>query len=286
MTIVIRELAQLEEMYRAAMLQQTYWGTDIESIVPGQMLFSIAKSGGHIIAAFDDTQMVGVLIGLLGAEGTPARDHLKVYSKRMVVLPEYRSQGIAQRLKLKQLELARESEIATITWTFDPLLSLNAHFNVRKLGCTCDKYVVDYYGREGDAYGLSLLGSSDRWLVSWDTNDPDVLARVNGTYRPKALADYLALQAVVVNPSQEENGLLHPGDFRTDCIGIDVTLVEIPRNYRAMVDASPGVARQWRAHSRSAFVELVNNQGYRVVDFVGDAVYDRQRMFYALQKSG
>ncbi len=69
--------------------------------------------------------MVGVLIGFLGtnAEETerPAMANLQMVSKRMVVLPEYRGQGIGYNLKVVQRDLSIRQGIRLVTWTFDPL---------------------------------------------------------------------------------------------------------------------------------------------------------------------
>ncbi len=64
----IRILQKLEEMHEAVELQKTYWGMDLESVVPAHMLFSLATSGGHVLAAFDGDKMVAVLIGFLGTD--------------------------------------------------------------------------------------------------------------------------------------------------------------------------------------------------------------------------
>src|ERR1051325_2288200 len=92
----IRLLQKLDEMREAVELQKTYWGTDLESVVPAHMLFSLATSGGHVLAAFDGDKMVAVLIGFLGTDiqepNRPAMANLRIVSKRMIVLPDYRGQ--------------------------------------------------------------------------------------------------------------------------------------------------------------------------------------------------
>ncbi len=100
----IRPLQKLGEMYEAVELQKTYWGVDLESVVPAHMLFSLATAGGHVLAAFDGDKMVAVLIGFLGTDvqelNRPAMANLRIVSKRMIVLPEYRGQGC--RLQTKE----------------------------------------------------------------------------------------------------------------------------------------------------------------------------------------
>ena len=138
-TIRIRPLRALDEMAAAVDLQQVYWGSDSGSVIPAHMLFSLAAHGGHVLAALDGDKQVGVLVGLLGADTDAMRDdpaisHLYIYSKRMVVLPDYRGRGLGTQLKLAQRDFALSQGIERVVWTFDPLLAPNAHLNLRKLG--------------------------------------------------------------------------------------------------------------------------------------------------------
>ena len=54
----VRLLHNLDDMHEAVELQKTYWGTDLESVVPAHMLFSLATSGGHVLAAFDGDKII------------------------------------------------------------------------------------------------------------------------------------------------------------------------------------------------------------------------------------
>ncbi|MBL8145495.1 MAG: GNAT family N-acetyltransferase, partial [Anaerolineae bacterium] len=136
--ITIRPLVRLDELRAMVELQHTYWGDDGESVVPAQMLFSLTSHGGHVLAAFDDGQPVGMLIGFIGTDSEvtdrPAMANLQLVSKRMVVLPDHRGSGIGFRLKQAQRDLAMQQGLRLVTWTFDPVMALNAHLNIRKLG--------------------------------------------------------------------------------------------------------------------------------------------------------
>ena len=180
----IRTLYKLEDMHEAVELQKTYWGTDLESVVPAHMLFSLATSGGHVIAAFDGDKMVAVLIGFLGTDiqepTRPAMANLRIVSKRMIVLPEYRGQGVGYKLKKRQREFAMRQGIRLVTWTFDPMLMANAHLNIRKLGAISTSYLENYYGTVNEG-GLSRTGTSDRLLVEWWVTNRRVEERLNGS---------------------------------------------------------------------------------------------------------
>ncbi len=77
----------------------------------------------------------------------------------LAVRPAYR------KLKLAQRERALAKGIGRITWTFDPLQSLNAHFNFGKLGVVSDVYKVNLYGAQTSSF-LHRLGT-DRLWVNW-----------------------------------------------------------------------------------------------------------------------
>lgn len=279
--IVIKPLWQLAEMYEAVTLQQVYWGTDVESVVPAHMLFSIASYGGQVLVAMDGERMVGVLIGLLGAEpdleaGTVGK--LFIASKRMVVLPEYRSQGIGNTLKLAQRDFAIKQGLDLVTWTFDPLLSRNAHLNLRKLGAICPKYIVNLYGDSGS---LATLGSSDRFGVEWWVKTPQVEARVSGQSEKPTLVGLFASGAVIINPTTQAD-FAQPAET-LEAPQSDVVLVEIPPEFPDIIKGDEGLARAWREHTRGIFQELMA-QGYIVVDFVHEMMAGRHRAFYLLAK--
>lgn len=279
--ITIRPLYELAEMYDAVELQKTYWGEEIESVVPAHMLFTIALYGGQVLAAMDGDKMIGVLIGLLGADMTqderPAMANLMIASKRMVVLPEYRSQGIGYQLKLAQREFAIKQGIRLVTWTFDPLLSRNGYLNLRKLGSISQKYVENLFGTGGE---LSSLGSSDRFSVEWWVWTPRVEARVNGEDGKPSLDAEIERGAMIVNPTAQKNGYIYPSDHD---INVDEThlLVEIPPNYPDIETADPGLALGWRDHSRGIFQNLMG-RGYLVTDFIHQTDGERERSFYLM----
>ncbi len=281
--ITIRPLRTLDEMRPAVDLQRTHWGDDLESVVPAQMLFSLATHGGHVLAAFDGERMVGLLIGFLGTSEDdavgPVLANLQIVSKRMVVLPEYRSHGIGYRLKLAQRDFALKQGMSLVTWTFDPLLAPNAHLNLHKLGAICRTYQVDYYGRDTGA-GLTTLGSSDRLLAEWCITHERVEDRAAGTYAALTLSQYLESGAVIANPAVASGeGWIAPGEVSSERAGR--MLLEIPLNYTAMISAQPDLARSWRQHTRPLFQDLFGT-GYVATEFVRTAYEGRDRAFYVL----
>lgn len=284
----IKLLLTLGEMRAAVELQKTFWGDDSESLVPTHMLFSIAKYGGHVLGAYDQNRLVGLLIGFLGATPQPgtiitAAD-LQFASKRMVVLPEYRSHGIGSRLKLAQRDLALAQGIRLVTWTFDPLMALNAHLNIRKLGCLCRVYYPDHYGTE-ETGGLTLLGSSDRLLAEWWVGHQRVQERAGGNAPVLCLEDYLGQGGHLFDAANwDEAGFpgLPAKQLDARLLRDPATiLLEIPTDFKAVVHADPGLAHAWRDYTRDVLQALFA-AGYGVVDFIHQDYEGRTRAFYVL----
>jgi predicted GNAT superfamily acetyltransferase len=123
--------------------------------------------------------------------------------------------------------------IDLITWTFDPLQSLNAYFNFTKLGVIADRYVINFYGEEAASF-LHQTGT-DRFWVKWLLTTDRVVQRL------------LTPKPVFENPS-------------------DKLLIEIPADINAVQHESPQLAREWRERTRRAFTEALG-RGYVVRDF-------------------
>lgn len=282
--IVIQPLATLADMMNAVALQQTYWGDSVESVVPAHMLFSIARYGGHVLAALDGDRMVGVLVGMLGttdAGQQATADTLVVFSKRMVVLPDYRGQGIAYRLKLAQRDRAIRQGIRRVTWTFDPLLAANAHLNLRKLGAVSTKYVVNLYG-EDESSGLAVLGASDRLQLDWWVGHPHVMTRAGGQRQDTTLAGYLSAGATLLNPTSWDGAFAQHPATAVEIAAGTLILVEVPLDYPAMVSANPALAQSWRQHTRAIF-QTLTGVGYVVTDFVRAMHQGHERGCYVLE---
>lgn len=288
MAIEIRALRALDEMRAAVELQRVYWGNDLESVIPAHMLFSLANHGGHVLAAFDGDKMVGVLVGFLGTnmEDTrrPAMANLHLVSKRMVVLPEYRGQGVGYKLKLAQRDQAIMQGVRLVTWTFDPLLALNAHLNIRKLGAICTQYLQDYYGVSGEG-GLAQLGSSDRLLVEWWVTNRRVEERLHGKRGDLSLAQYLQANTPIVNPTQiTSDGAVFPAETFIQPAG-SLALVEIPLNFPAIVTSNESLAMRWRLQTREVFQSMFRH-GFVVTDFVRAPYEGRDRALYVMSYNG
>jgi chorismate synthase len=286
--IEIRPLRALNDMRPLVELQKVYWGDDTESVIPAHMLFSIANHGGHVLTAFDGDKPVGMLVGFLGTNmedpRRPAMANLQIVSKRMVVLPEYRGQNIGYQLKLAQRDIAMTQGVRLVVWTFDPLMALNAHLNIRKLGAMCPQYLEDYYGTD-QIGGLTTLGSSDRLQVEWWVTNRRVEERLFGSRTDLSLSQYREADTPFLNPTMmTADGLLLPAE-QIIMPATSLALLEIPRDYPSMVETNPKLAQTWRIHTRVLFKQVFA-QGFIVTDFIRDHFEGRDRAFYLLSYNG
>lgn len=278
-SITYRELQTSAEMDAAVALQKIYWGEDMGALVPAHMLLSLVAYGGHVPAAYDGDTMVGVLVGFLGASQNmgktlPLRDRLLVMSKRMVVLPEYRSHNIGTQLKLMQRDYAQRNGIQLVTWTFDPLLARNAYLNIYKLGATGQRYETDYFGASQYA-----MISGDRLVVNWWVDHPLTTAHIQAKMPKYTIQHYLDHDAAIINPVML-NAVGRPVPPEKCTIPDNpVLLLEIPAEFVALEQQDNELARVWREHIRQIFPQVIQ-AGYLVTNFIRDGA----RTLYVLTR--
>lgn len=168
--ICIREIDELAEMRAVEELQKEIWGIPDLDVVPLTHLVAAKEAGGVLIGAFDGETLVGFVYGFPSFE----RGQLAHHSHMLAVKPAYRNFDLGRRLKLAQRDHVMAQGIELISWTFDPLQSLNAHFNFNKLGVIADRYLPNFYGEDAASFlhqtGTDRLWVS--WLVSRERGDP------------------------------------------------------------------------------------------------------------------
>ncbi len=279
----IRTLTSIEEMERIEELQRIVWPGSEVDIVPAHIIKTIAHNGGIVIGAFDGETLIGFVFGFLGVmafgQGRPIKEDLKHCSHQLGVHPDYRNLGIGYRLKLAQRKAVIGQGIQLATWTYDPLLSLNGYFNVRRLGVVCDRYIRDAYGSMRD--GLNIGLSSDRFDIDWYVNSPRVVDRVEKGIHPPGLSDYIQRGAAVINPAtMGENELLCPSDQIVSPQS-SMVMIQIPPDFLYMKEVDFGLAQAWRAHTRELF-ESAFSAHYLVTDFLFIKEGGETRSYYLL----
>lgn len=155
----IRPLESVDEIIEASDVLRAVWGGDRDAM-PAPVMRALAHSGNYVVGLFDGGRMIGASVAFFEA---PARRAM--HSHITGVLPEFQSHGLGRALKHHQREWALAHEVGHISWTFDPLVARNAHFNLRVLGARVTEYLVNQYGAMDD--GVNRGDESDRLMVSW-----------------------------------------------------------------------------------------------------------------------
>ena len=261
----IRPLQAWSEYLDAEELQRAVWQMpDWRDVVPANLLITAHKHGGIVLGAFDATQrLIGLAFSFLGTDAHHA-NRLKHCSHMVAVLPEFQGQGIGEQLKFVQRQIALAQKIDLMTWTYDPLLALNANLNLVRLGAIARHYIVNAYGKMTD--GLNAGLPSDRFQVEWWMNTARVESRAT---QPPPRRDWNAMLATGVQPLFEVlfDAKELPRIEKIYAAQRDVLLVEIPANFAAVKNFSADLALAWRMHAREAFQNCFA-AGYSAIDFV------------------
>jgi chorismate synthase len=251
---IIREITTIDELRAVERLQQEVWRLPDFDVVPLYHLVAAQNSGGVLLGAFAGDELVGFVYGFVGRE----RGRIVHHSHMLGVCPEYRAQRLGFRLKCEQRKYVMDQGIDTMTWTFDPLRSLNAYFNFRKLGVVADRYLQDFYGSEPSSF-LHKNGT-DRFWVTWHLSHPRVVERIEGRSIDIDISSLPVLVAVC------DTGAPIVRDFKA-ALRSSKFVIEIPGNIGAIEAENPELARSWRAATHDAFSNSLET-GYVVEDFL------------------
>jgi predicted GNAT superfamily acetyltransferase len=175
--ISVRPLHSIDDFRRCVEMTREVWG-DSELETEPYVTFVIADhTGGQVLGAFDRDTLVGFTKAFVGLhERTPY-----LHSHMLAVLSSHRDRGIGRQLKLAQRDDALRRDIRLIEWTFDPLETKNAHFNINRLGAVSRHYIPDFYGITTSPLHRGL--ATDRLLVEWHLESPRVIAAINDLTR-------------------------------------------------------------------------------------------------------
>src|SRR6185436_16422619 len=257
--IAIRDIESISEMREVESLQQAAWRFDDRDIVPLAMLVATREVGAILVGAFDGPSLIGFAYSFVGREDGQLVHH----SHMLAVMPSHRNLNLGYRLKLAQRERAMAQGINRMTWTFDPLQSLNAHFNFAKLGVLADTYKINFYGETTSSFLHQIGTGTDRLWVTWLLDSQRVGERLQTTDGSKASMvdlDHVAgLVKVGRNSEPQKNEF--PEGLRYKHL-----LIEIPSDINSLQRMNPALGASWRATTNEAFSEAIAS-GYLVEDF-------------------
>lgn len=255
-SLTFRDIDSVADLRAVEAMQGETWGMADLDIVPLTQLSAARHVGGTLIGAFDGDRLAGFAYGFYGH----MKGRVVHHSHMLAVHRDYRNRDLGFRLKVEQLKKVREDRLTDrITWTFDPLRSLNAHLNFSKLGVLSDTYKINFYGEEASSF-LHRTGT-DRLLVTWLIESNRVKELLDRRSRDLEAPEpsFMGAAPVLRNteagePAQESGG------------GADRILIEIPADIGALEREDLEMARRWREATRKSFSEGLAD-GYIVTDF-------------------
>ena len=253
--MTIREATSLDDLVAVLGVFRAVWGDDGQP--PLNVTRAIQHAGGYVALVEDGDRCVAASLGFLGRsdDGAPV-----LHSHITGALPAATGRGVGFELKQHQRAWCLERGIATITWTFDPLVRRNAYFNLTKLGARATEYHADFYGPMDDA--VNGGDETDRVVATW---------HLTVTEPVDAIAPDGAVAALSVGA--DGRPVVH------DAADGDVLLHQVPDDYHEIRRADATVGRAWRRAVRSTLGAAladgyigtgVTRDGWYVLRRVGD----------------
>jgi predicted GNAT superfamily acetyltransferase len=166
--ILVRHCRGIEEFEACVRLEREVWKSADIDVVPIPLFVIAAETGGQVLGAFHDNQLIGFTMAIAGWRNRKPFLH----SHMTAVSGEYRDRGVGRQLKLFQHADALARGISLIEWTFDPLVTKNAYFNFMRLGAIARRYIPNAYGITTSPLHGAL--PTDRLVAEWHLRSPRV----------------------------------------------------------------------------------------------------------------
>ena len=259
MELVIREPCSPRDYRELMDVQIKIWGMPgyVETVTY-HMIIAGHRHGGVVFGLFD--KHTGEAKGLLFSVPGYRDGQLYLYSHLFGVVPELRSKGLGERMKKWQRKLALEKGYVLYRWTFDPLQSSNAYFNIVKNGVIVRRFKPNYYGEMEDEINKGM--PSDRFEAEWWIASRRVELAMNKELRgPKKISE---LGAEKINSTEVVDGVPVLRDYDLG-LRSDVLVAEIPYSLSKVREKSREELLNWRLGMRRVFEEYINRLGYIIV---------------------
>jgi predicted GNAT superfamily acetyltransferase len=260
-SLVIKNLHTVKDLEAVYELEARIWS--VEEAVPVNHTVATVKNGGFVLGAFIGEELIGFQYSFPGFDGT------KVYlcSHSLGIHQKYRTFGIGEKLKNAQKQTAIEKGYDLISWTYDPLETVNANLNLHKLGAVCTQYMENAYGEMSDQMNAGI--PSDRLLVVWRIQDVFPVRQRPDEVLPRAIETEVA------------DGLSVPVSVNLDHENERV-YISVPGNFQDIKKRDIELALKWRKSTKEAFVQYLS-KGWIVTDLIKDADAENQYL-YLLEK--
>ncbi|MBX8635592.1 MAG: hypothetical protein KIS30_06110 [Thermoplasmata archaeon] len=245
----IKEISEPEEMKKIFPVASSAWGMEKPESLISDVLNAMRFHGGLVLGAYDGERLIGFQFSFIGRKNST----FYLYSHMTGVLEEKKYAGTGFMLKTAQKEWAMQKGYSIVVWTFDPLMSLNGNFNIRKLGAIGRTYLVNFYGTMTDRLNTGV--ETDRFVAEWWIHRN----RVPSAFEPEQYA------------RADETVEIASGMRRITSISFpdeNSVVVEIPADFIAVKKHSLELAAEWREKTRQIFRTMFM-RGYAVTSFTG-----------------
>ena len=259
-SLKIRKLHSVEDLENVRRLESLVWS--FEDSVPVNQSVAVVENGGFILGAYYQEKLIGFQYSFPGFDGK------KVYlvSHSLGIHPDFRKFGIGEMLKRAQKNTAGEMGYDVITWTYDPLETVNGNLNLHKLGAVVRTYIPNIYGEMSDQLNAGI--ATDRFLVEWWVSQSNINS-VTGNNHHSA-----------IDLKECEHGwLIDKVNLTLDQNHISVS---VPGDFQEIKRANLSLAIDWRKKTRDVFSHYLNH-GWIVTDLVKDKEHPGQYL-YLLEK--
>ncbi|MEX2393320.1 MAG: GNAT family N-acetyltransferase, partial [Actinomycetota bacterium] len=161
--VTVEPVTSLDQIADVIGVFDRIWGTsDGSGHLPAEVLRAQIHAGNYASCASLDGTIAGAVVGFLGLEADAT---VFLHSHILGVDAARHGGSIGFALKQDQRAWCLERGIDRVTWTYDPLVRRNAHFNLNKLGADAAAYLENFYGVMPDA--INAGDDTDRLLISW-----------------------------------------------------------------------------------------------------------------------
>lgn len=219
--IEIREVQQIEEFRDCVKLQRAAFNLPDLEISPLRHFVVSTNAGGFTLGAFAEGRLVGFVHHLVALKNKEVIG----YSHMTAIDPAFQNAGIGGQLKWAQREKALALGQRFIKWTFDPMQSRNAHFNLNRLGTLIRNYAENYYGTDYNQTSDNFITPAnldrDRLFAEWELDSQRVASFAMGEQLTSA--------------------------------DKPVCTIKIPTNWKALIEADIEKARSEQLRVRSEF---------------------------------
>ncbi|MHA2028680.1 MAG: GNAT family N-acetyltransferase [Candidatus Kariarchaeaceae archaeon] len=262
----------MDEIHGIVNVQKNAWDmADLEVVATFEMK-AVSSFGTVLIAVDSKDKVIGFIYGFPYFPD-------KHYSHMMATLPEWQGKGVGFAMKKVHREIALQSEtqINSIVWTVDPLLTNNSYLNFAKLGGVCSTYYPNYYG-DPEEVGIYKGIPTDRFLLEWHIRTDKVQRRMNNYKLDRIDRETLLERSPVINKIVDDR-------FQAldDSVFANSFSVEVPGDYQDLKNKSLEIAIDWRMEFRRICQDNFDT-GYEIIDFHTFQTDDNRRNYYEFAK--